>query len=112
MLYFVDCLFYLFLKDFIYLFLERGDEWEKDRERNVNMSEICESVASPMAPAGDLACHPGLCLDWELNWQPFGSQVSTQSTEPYQQGYPCVFLNLGKNLQSLSLSVTLVVGLS
>ena len=33
---------------------------------------------------GDLACNPGLCPEWELNWKPFGLQASAQSTEPQQ----------------------------
>ena len=43
-------------------------------------------VASQKPPAGDLAHKPGMCPDWELNWQPFGSQAGTQSTEPHQPG--------------------------
>ena len=35
---------------------------------------------------GNLAHNPGICPDWESNWRPFGSQTSTQSTEPYQPG--------------------------
>ena len=38
------------------------------------------------APTRDLACNPGMCPDWEFNQGPFGSQVSTQSTEPHQPG--------------------------
>ena len=34
----------------------------------------------------DLDCNPGICPDWELNWQPFGLQAGTQSTEPHQPG--------------------------
>ena len=30
----------LFLKDFIYLFLERGERREKERERNIHVLEI------------------------------------------------------------------------
>ena len=37
-------------------------------------------------PSRDLARNPGMCPDWELNWQSFGSQASTQSTEPHQPG--------------------------
>ena len=37
-------------------------------------------------PTGDLACNPGMCPNWESNWQPFGSQAGTQSTEPHQPG--------------------------
>ena len=44
-------------------------------------------VVAPHVPlSGDLADNPGMCLDWESNWQPFGSQASTQSTEPHQTG--------------------------
>ena len=35
---------------------------------------------------GDLADNPGMCPDWESNWQAFGSQASAQSTEPQQSG--------------------------
>ena len=31
-------------------------------------------VASRVAPTGDLARNPGMCPDWESNWQPFGLQ--------------------------------------
>ena len=49
--------FIYFLKDFIYLFLERGREGEKHR---------CV-VASLTPPTVDLACNPGMCPDWESN---------------------------------------------
>ena len=60
-LYFDTCFLY-FLKDFIYLFLERGEGREKKMERNI-------SVWLPLAHAwiGDLACNPGMCSDWECN---------------------------------------------
>ena len=32
--------------------------------------------------AGDLASNPGMCPDWELNWQPFGLQDKALSSEP------------------------------
>ena len=41
-------------------------------------------VASHVPPTGDLAHNPGMCLDWELNWQPFSLQVGAQFTEPHQ----------------------------
>ena len=49
-------------------------------------------VASHTPPIGDLAYNPGLCPDWELNQQPFGSQASTKSTEPYKPGPNAIFL--------------------
>ena len=36
-------------------------------------------------PTGDLACNPGMCPDWELNWQPFASKSGAQTTEQHQQ---------------------------
>ena len=46
-------------------------------------------------PIGDLAHNPGMCHDWELNWQPFGLQGGNQSTEPYQPGLKVLFLMWG-----------------
>ena len=43
-----------FFKDFIYLLLERG----KGRERNINMQEIHQSVASRMPPNGEPGRQP------------------------------------------------------
>ena len=71
-----------FLEDFIYLFLERGEE----RERNMDVKESC------YAPAGGLAGNPRMCPDSLLNQQPFGSQVHTQSPEPHQPGLSEKFL--------------------
>ena len=71
---------FLFFKDFIYLFLERGEGKEKERESNQYV------VASCMRPTRDLAHNPVMCPDWKLNRRPFGSQASTQSTEPHQLG--------------------------
>ena len=55
-------MFLSYIEDFIY-FLERGEE---ARERNINVW-----VASHVPPTGNLARYPGMCLDQELNWQPF-----------------------------------------
>ena len=73
--------FLFFFKDFIYLFLERGEGREEERERNISvwLPLICK-------PTGDLACNPGMCPDWESNHRPFGFQDGTPSTEPHQPG--------------------------
>ena len=79
------CLF----KDFIYLFLERG-ELGGEREAWKHLWCVWEkqwSVASCTPPPGDLAGNPGMCPDWELNWWPFSWQAGTQSTEPHQPGH-------------------------
>ena len=72
------CLFF-FMKDFICLFLERGQGRDKERERNINVWLL---LTCPLG--GDLASNPGMCPDWESNRQPFGSQATTQYTEPQQ----------------------------
>ena len=73
-------LFRVFKKYFIYLFLERGREGEREEEKHQCV------VASHVPPTGDLAHNPGTCPDWELNWRPFDLQASAQSTEPHQPG--------------------------
>ena len=75
---------------FIYLFTfrERGREEEREGEKHQCV------VASCTPPTGDLAHNPGMCPDWELNWQPFGLQASTQSTEPHQPGLEAYCFNL------------------
>ena len=70
----------IFFLNFIYLFLERGREREREGENHQCV------VASHMPPTGDLAHNPGMCPDWESNLRPFGSHASTQSTEPQQPG--------------------------
>ena len=51
----------------LFIFRQRGREGHREGEKHQCM------VASHMAPTGDLAHNPGMCPDWELNWQPFGS---------------------------------------
>ena len=58
------------------------------------MGEIHGSVASGTLTTGDLAGNPGIFSDWESNWQPFGSQASTHSTEPHQPGLSSPFFFL------------------
>ena len=67
-----------FKKEFIYLFLERGEGREKEKR------EKHQLAASRMPSTGDLACNLGMCPDQESNQPPSGFQVGTQSTESYQ----------------------------
>ena len=60
---------------------------EKEKERNISVREIHQSVASCPPSAGDLARNPDMCPDQELNKRPLGSQASAQSTEPHQPGW-------------------------
>ena len=57
----------ILFKDFIDLFLERGEGRENERERNIHVREIHRLVASHTPPTGDLAHNPGRCPDWGLN---------------------------------------------
>ena len=75
-------LFY-FLRFYLFIFREREGERTGEKHQHV--------VASRVPPTGDLARNPGMCPDWESNWRPFGSQASTQSTEPYQPGQVIFF---------------------
>ena len=62
--YFESSIHYHFLKDFIYLFSERGEGSEKERKRDVPGQDKPQSVASLEPPTGD---NPGVCPDRELN---------------------------------------------
>ena len=63
---------------------------EEERE-----GEKHQCVVAPQAPpAWDLAHNPGMCLDWDLNQLPFGSQNVAQSTEPHQLGQFQIFTSI------------------
>ena len=63
--YFIGCFrIKLFLKRFyLFIFRERG----REREKNTDVREINQWVASHMPPTEDLASNPGMCPDWESN---------------------------------------------
>ena len=56
--------FILFLRDFIYLFLERGEGREKEWERNIDVRDKHQSVPSCTCPNQDQIHNPGMCPDW------------------------------------------------
>ena len=43
-------------------------------------------VASHLVPTGDLAYNPGMCPDWELNWQHFGLHPTLDPLSYTSQG--------------------------
>ena len=64
---------------YLFIFREMGREGERGRKHQC-------VVASHGLPTGSLAHNPGMFPDWELDLRPFGSQASTQSTEPHEPG--------------------------
>ena len=56
-----------FLRFYLFIYREREGR-EKEQEGNIN---VWLPLTHP--PMGVLACNPGMCPDWESNWQPFGS---------------------------------------
>ena len=64
----------------LFIFRQRGREGLREGEKHQCV------VASRMPPTRDLASNPGMCPDWESNWQHPSSQAGTQSTEPHQPG--------------------------
>ena len=75
-----------FLRFYLFIFREREREGEREGEKHRCVRDTSIGCHSQQ-PNGDLAHNPGVCPDWELNRQPFGSQAHTQSTEPYQPGH-------------------------
>ena len=74
-------LFWNFFLKILFIFLERRGEGEREGEKHQCV------VASHISPLGTWTTHnPGMCPDWESNWQPVCLLASTQSTEPYQPG--------------------------
>ena len=73
-------LFLYFFKDCIYLFLERGEEREKERERNI---KVWLTLMWPHWGPGPQPRHVS-CLGIELATLWITSHV--QSTEPHQPG--------------------------
>ena len=58
----------------------------EERERNISVCKIHQSVASHTPTTGDMACNACMCPDWESNQGPFSWQASAQSTESHQPG--------------------------
>ena len=82
-----------FLKEFIYLILEKGEGREKKIERNVDVQGYIDLLPLAHPHLGTwTATQACMCPDWELKRWPFGSQVRTQSTEPHQPGL--IFQNI------------------
>ena len=84
--YFYFIIIFNFLKDFTYLFLERGREGGREGEKHQCV------IATRTLPAGDRVSNPGMCPNWESNQQPLALQAGTQFTEPHQPGLAIYYL--------------------
>ena len=86
--YHILLIFLQYYKDFIYLFLERGERREKERERK---SDVRNTDRLPLtcAPTGDRTWNPGICPNWESNPRPL--RDDTLPTEPHQSGLLLIF---------------------
>ena len=82
-----------FLKRFLlYLSLEKREEREKERKRNIDVREKHRLVAPCIHPDRGWNPRPRCVPDWELDWQPITLQDDTQPTEPHQPGPESAFL--------------------
>ena len=64
----------------LFIYSEKEEGMEKEGEKHQCV------VASHMAPTGDLADNPGMCPDWESNWQPFSLQPTLSPLSYISQG--------------------------
>ena len=97
-----NCLFIIFFKDFIYSLSERGEGREKVREKNINVEEK-HRLADPhlLTPNQGLAHNPGMCPDQEPNQRPFTLLDDAQHTETCQLRLFVIFLH--KNLPTVGM---------
>ena len=65
----------------------RREGRKRERERNINVPEKHQLVASCAPPTGYLAHNPGMCPDWESNQGTFSLWYNAQPTEPHQSEY-------------------------
>ena len=79
-LLFCGCFHFFFFKDFIYLFLERGEGREKEGEKHQCV------VASHAPPTRDLARNPGMCQRLGIELATLWFAVCAQSTGLHQPG--------------------------
>ena len=86
-LFFCLFLFYtIFFLKILFIFRERRREGEREGEKYQCV------VDSHVAPTWDLAYNPGMCPDWESNWQPFGLQPMLNPLSHTSQGHVLYYL--------------------
>ena len=84
----------LYLKDFIYVFLERGEGREKQRERNIDVWKKHQLVASHACPNRRPGPQPRHVPDQESNQRLFALRDNVQPTESQaSQGCPRAWMS-------------------
>ena len=82
---------YIFFKDFIDLFLERGEM----RERQKQQCERETLISCPLqAPQLGETCNPGMCPDQESSQRPFALWGNAQPAEPCLSGLYIFVINV------------------
>ena len=89
---FLSNLLIFFLKIVFTLLLDRGEDWEKEREKETSICS-CFSHAPYWGPGLQPRHVPWLGINW-ISRQPCGSQAGTQSTDLHQPG-PLICLWFG-----------------
>ena len=85
-------------KYILYLFLEGGEGRYKEKERNIDVWEKHQLVASYTCPSWGPACNPGMCPDQGSNQWPFTLQGDTQPSY-IGQGYSNFLIQLSLSLK-------------
>ena len=87
-----------FLKKYLFIYsFQRKKGREGERERNIDVREKHQPVASHMHPNQDWTPNPGMCPDWESNWRPLALWDGGQPTEPHWSG-PCFISGVGNGI--------------
>ena len=81
-------------KDFLNLLLERGKEGEREEEKHQCV------VASHAPPTGDLACNPGMCLDWNRTGDPLVLRLALNPLSHISQGLVGILMGSYKVFQA------------
>ena len=71
----------------MHLFLERGEGREKERERNINVREKHQLVASCIHLVRDWTRTPGMCSDWNRTGELLLCEMTPNQLSQTGQGF-------------------------
>ena len=81
--------FFFFFKILFIYFGQRGREGEREGEKH----HCVYTSHTPPNWGPDLARSPGMCPDWELNWQPFGNRLALTPLSHTGMGIRCLLFS-------------------